>query len=66
MAVALMDYSSLCLTALGVPADAAQQRLFGKVIKKADVILAFICNNPVVSWNWQWQNEYSPRGFLIS
>lgn len=47
MAVALMDYSSLCLTALRLPADAAQQRLFGKVIKKVDVILAFICNNPL-------------------
>lgn len=47
MAVALMDYSSLCLTALGLPADAAQQRLFGKVIKKVDVILAFISNNPL-------------------
>lgn len=31
MAVGLMDYSSLCLTALGLPADVTQQRLIKKV-----------------------------------
>lgn len=34
MAAALMDYSSLCLTGLGLPADATDQSVFKKRCKE--------------------------------